>query len=119
MALDQRFLQAANVDVTAFNALADDFRAGRVDSEEVAQEALSAAKRMGRVKPKDPSLRQAQTYLDGMFREYGQAVILHAEGKDAGERMLRAYGLANFARDVLAEAQPALQAEGCDVGPLL
>ena len=30
-----------------------------------------------------------------------------------------AYGLANGARDVLAEAQPALQKKGCDVGPLL
>lgn len=117
--MDQRFLQTANVDVTAFNALADDFRAGRVDSEEIAREAFSAAKRVARVTPKDPSLRQAQAYLDGMFVEYGEAVRLHAKGKDAGERMLRAYGLANFARDVLAEAQPALQAEGCDVGPLL
>jgi len=54
-----------------------------------------------------------------MFTEYGEAVTLHAEGKDSGERMYRAYGLANFARDVLAEAQPALQHAGCDVGPLL
>jgi hypothetical protein len=54
-----------------------------------------------------------------MFNEYGEAVILHAKGKDAGERMYRAYGLANFARDVLAEAQPALQPQGCDVAALL
>jgi hypothetical protein len=33
--------------------------------------------------------------------------------------MHRAYGLANFARDVLAQAQPALQREGCNVAPLL
>jgi hypothetical protein len=33
--------------------------------------------------------------------------------------MYRAYGLANFARDVLAEAQPALQPQGCDVAALL
>ena len=39
--------------------------------------------------------------------------------KDSGERMLRAYGLANFARDVLADAQPALQSDGCDVAALL
>ena len=54
-----------------------------------------------------------------MFTEYGEAVTLYAEGKDSGEHVFRACGLANFARDVLAEAQPALQQEGCDVAPLL
>ena len=33
--------------------------------------------------------------------------------------MHRAYGLANFAREVLLEAQPALAKFGCDVGALL
>jgi hypothetical protein len=74
---------------------------------------------VGRTDPKDPALRQAQKYLDAMFTEYGEAVTLYAEGKDSGERMHRAYGLANFARDVLAQAQPALQREGCNVAPLL
>jgi hypothetical protein len=54
-----------------------------------------------------------------MFQEYGTAVTIQAKGGDAGERMYRAYGLANFAHDVLAQAQPALYKEGCDVGPLL
>ena len=54
-----------------------------------------------------------------MFTEYGEAVTLYAEGKDSGERVFRAYGLANFARDTLAEVQPALQHEGCDVTSLL
>jgi len=119
VATDQKFIQAASLDVTAFNELAVDFRAGGVGADEIALEAFDAAERVGHVKPNDPSLREAQKYLDAMFTEYGEAVTLHAEGKDAGERMLRAYGLANFARDVLAEAQPALQREGCDVGALL
>ena len=54
-----------------------------------------------------------------MFNEYGEAVRLQSEGKEAGERMYRAYGLANFAHDVLAQAQPDLLERGCDVGPLL
>lgn len=33
--------------------------------------------------------------------------------------MFRAYGLAGFAHDVLVEAQPALQTEGCDAATLL
>jgi hypothetical protein len=119
VATDQKFIATASVDVTAFNVLADDFRAGAVEADEIAEEAFSAADRVANVEPRDPSLRQAQKYLDAMFTEYGEAVTLHAEGKNSGERMYRAYGLANFARDVLAEAQPALQHAGCDVAPLL
>jgi hypothetical protein len=119
VATDQKFIETASVNVTAFNALADDFRAGAVDAEEIAEEAFSAADRVANVEPRDPSLRQAQKYLDAMFTEYGEAVTLHAKGENSGERMYRAYGLANFARDVLAEAQPALQHAGCDVAPLL
>jgi hypothetical protein len=33
--------------------------------------------------------------------------------------MHRAYGLANFAREVLLEAQPELAKRGCDVTSLL
>ena len=119
VATDRKFIETANLNVTAFNDLSVEFRAGEVAAEEIAAEAFSAAERLGHVKPNDPSLKQAQKYLDSMFSEYGEAVTLHAEGKNPGERMQRAYGLANFARDVLAEAQPALQAEGCDVAPLL
>ena len=119
VATDQKFIATASADVTAFNALADDFRAGSVGAEEIAEEAFSASARVANVEPKDPSLRQAQKYLDAMFTEYGEAVTLHAEGKDSGERMYRAYGLANFARDVLVDAAPELQTRGCDVSGLL
>ena len=119
VATDQKFIQAASIDVIAFDDLAGDFRSGKVGAEEIAAEAFDAAKRVGRTEPHDPALRQAQKYLDAMFTEYGEAVTLNAQGKDSGERMFRAYGLANFARGVLAEAQPALQSEGCDVAALL
>jgi hypothetical protein len=119
VAIDRKFIETANLNVIAFNDLSVDFRAGEVAAEEIAAEAFSAADRLGHVEPRDPSLKQAQKYLDSMFNEYGEAVTLHAQGKNPGDRMQRAYGLANFARDVLAEAQPALQAEGCDVAPLL
>jgi hypothetical protein len=118
-ATDKRFIETASVNVTALGLWAQDYKAGEMEADQVAEEAFNAAKRVTHVKPNDPSLRTAQQYLDGMFTEYGEAVILHAEGKDAGARMYRAYGLANFAHDVLAEAQPALQRHGCNVGPLL
>ena len=118
-AAEQRFLERATLDVTALGVWAQDYRSGDLLAQEVAEEAFDAAKRVTRVKPDDPSLRQAQVYLDGMFTEYGRAVVLSAKGSDAGGRMFRAYSLANYAHDVLAKAQPALQRQGCDVAPLL
>jgi hypothetical protein len=99
--------------------LSADYQSGQAEPSEVAQEAFDAAKRVSHVEPRDPSLRTAQRYLDAMLNEYGTAVTLQGEGKDAGERMYRAYGLANFAHDVLIQAQPDLLEKGCDVGPLL
>jgi hypothetical protein len=118
-ATDQSFIQTASVNVTALGALTSEFKTGAVEPQEVAREAFDSAERVAHVRPRDPSLRQAQTYLGGMFNEYGAAVDLLGDGKDASERMHRAYGLANFAREVLVEAQPELQRQGCDVAPLL
>jgi hypothetical protein len=118
-ATDQKFIQTASVDVTALGVLNADYQSGFAEADEVAQQAFDAAKRVTHVEPKDFSLRTAQKYLDGMFREYGEAVSMQADGKDASDRMYRAYGLANFAHDVLVQAQPDLLQRGCDVGPLL
>jgi hypothetical protein len=118
-ATDQKFIQTASIDVTALGALNADYQSGFAEADEVAQQAFDSAKRVRHVEPHDFSLRTAQKYLDGMFREYGEAVALQAAGKDAGDRMYRAYGLANFAHDVLVQAQPALLKRGCDVRPLL
>jgi hypothetical protein len=118
-ATDQRFIQTATVDVTALGALTADYQSGQAEPKEVAQQAFDAADRVHDVTPEDPSLQSAQRYLDAMFQEYGAAVTIQSKGGDAGPRMYRAYGLANFAHDVLSQAQPALYKQGCDVGPLL
>jgi hypothetical protein len=119
VATDKRFIATASVDITALGMLSVDYQSGDAEPSEVARQAFDAAKRVSHVEPRDPSLRTAQRYLDAMFNEYGAAVTLQGEGKDAGERMYRAYGLANFAHDVLIQAQPELLKRGCDVGPLL
>ena len=105
--------------MTAFGLWRQDYRTGSITAREAFRQAFDAAERVGHVEPSDPSLRTAQRYLDGMFTEYGEAVKLHAEGKDGGERMYLAFTFANGAHEVLAEAQPALQQEGCDVAALL
>ena len=119
-ALDKRFIQTAGINMTALGMMAEGYQSGALSPADVVEEANAAARRVTYVKPRDPSLRKAQTFIGAMFLEYGDAVSLQAKGKpDAGERMYRAYGLANFARDVLQQAQPALSERGCDVTTLL
>jgi hypothetical protein len=119
-ALDKRFIETAGLNMTALGVMAEGIQSGAMTTGEVVEEAQAAAKRIGYVTPRDPSLRQAQTLISAMLREYGDAVKLQSSGKpDAGERMYRAYGLANFARDVLQQAEPALAKRGCDVASLL
>jgi hypothetical protein len=116
---DQKFIQTASIDLLGLGELNTDYQSGAVEPKEVSQQAFDAAVRIQHADPEDPSLKTAQRYLDAMFQEYGTAVTIQAKGGDAGERMYRAYGLANFAHDVLTQAQPALFKRGCDVGPLL
>src|SRR4051794_35020723 len=116
---DQKFIQTASVDVTALGVMTAGYQSGEIEPKDLAQQAFDAAVRVKHGKPEDPSLKAAQRYLDAMFQEYGTAITIQAKGGDAGERMYRAYGLANFAHDVLTQAQPALYKQGCDVGPLL
>ena len=116
---DQKFIQTVSTDMTGLGVLNADYQSGAVKAKDVSRQAFDASVRIQHTDPKDPSLKTAQRYLDAMFQEYGTALTIQAKGGDAGERMYRAYGLANFAHDVLAQAQPALYKRGCDVGPLL
>ena len=116
---DQKFIQTTSLDFTALGELSTEYRNGDAEAKDLARHAFDSAVRVQHGDPKDPSLQAAQKFLDGMFEEYGTAITIQAKGGDAGERMYRAYGLANFAHDVLQQAQPALYKEGCDVGPLL
>ena len=115
----KRFIKTASVNMTALAIWAAGYQSGEIPPEKVAEEAKNAARRLAHGEPSDPSLRQAQRYMNAMFEEYGEAVSLSAKGKGAGKRMHRAYGLANFAREVLVAAEPELAKRGCDVGPLL
>lgn len=118
-ATDKRFITTASTNMTALGLWAAGYKSGDIEPRQIVEQARDAAKRVGYVKPNDPSLREAQQLLIPMFTEYGEAVRLYAKGHDASDRMYRAYGLANFARDVLLDAQPDLAARGCDVGALL
>ena len=72
-----------------------------------------------------PLLRRRRVETEAYCRAEGLAACA---GPHAGavrpplERVIVppvAFGLANFAHDVLVQAQPALRAQGCDIAPLL
>jgi len=78
-ATDKRFIQTASANMTALGLWAEGYRSDDLDAAHVAEQARDAAKRIGYVRLRDPSLRLAQRYLDSMFQEYGQAVSLAAK----------------------------------------
>ena len=118
-AADRQFIQKTELNMTALGIWSEDYRRGEATEAEVAAEARRAARRVETLKPSDPSLRQAKLYVAGMFAEYGRGLAAKAKQKNAATHVYRAYGLANFAHDVLADAAPALRRRGCDVSSLL
>jgi len=105
--------------MTALNVWADGYLHGSVRPLVVVKQARDAAKIMNGTSPSDPSLEKTKYLMNAMFNEYATAVLVKSEHKDPGRHIYRAYGLANFAHDVLSEAQPELVQRGCDVGSLL
>ena len=92
---------------------------GSATANEVVGEAENAAVRVSRLQPSDPSLKRTKTLVTGVFSEYGRAMEAKSRERATGPHMYRAYGLANFARDVLVDAAPELGRRGCDVSSLL
>ncbi|MEP6978099.1 MAG: hypothetical protein ABI948_08605 [Thermoleophilia bacterium] len=118
-ATDRDFIQTAQLNVMSLNEWAVGYLDGSVKPLVVVKQARDAAKMVNGTTPSDPSLEKTKYLMNAMFNEYATAVLVKSEHKDPGRHIYRAYGLANFAHDVLAEAQPALGQRGCDVGSLL
>ena len=85
----------------------------------VVKQARSEAGQIDATRPSDPTLEQSRSLLRSMFIDYARAVAVRMHGGNAGEPMGSAYRLANDVHDLLAGAQPALAARGCDPAPLL
>ncbi|MBA3384002.1 MAG: hypothetical protein H0T20_05030 [Actinobacteria bacterium] len=118
-ATDKQFISTTELSMTALGIWGDDYRRGEATEAEVIAEARRAKRRVETLNPSDPALRNAKTLMAGMLAEYGRAMLAKSKQKDAGPNMYRAYGLANFANDVLVEAAPELRRRGCDVSSLL
>jgi hypothetical protein len=118
-ATDRQFLGAAQLNMAALGTLSQDYLQGDAEADDVILQADSAVASLVNTNPSDPSLSKTRTILRAMFLNYGRAIRADKKHHDPGKYIYRAYGLANFAHDVLAQARPALAERGCDVSPLL
>jgi hypothetical protein len=118
-ATDRQFLGTAQLNMEALGTLSQDYLQGNAQADDVILQADSAVNGLLNTDPSDPSLSKTRSILRAMFTEYGRAIRAEKHHHDPGKYIYRAYGLANFAHDVLSQAQPALAKRGCDVSPLL
>jgi len=118
-ATDRQFLGAAQLNMAALGSLSQDYLQGDAEADDVILQSESAVTSMANTNPSDPSLSKTRTILRAMFLNYGRAIRADKKHHDPGRYIYRAYGLANFAHDVLSQAKPALAERGCDVSPLL
>jgi hypothetical protein len=105
--------------MAALGTLSQDYLQGDAKADDVIMQADSAVTSLLNTNPSDPSLSKTRTILRAMFLNYGRAIRADKHHHDPGKYIYRAYGLANFAHDVLSNARPALAERGCDVSPLL
>jgi hypothetical protein len=116
---DKQFIQVAQLNMASLGSWSQDYVDGEAQAGEVVAEAHRAQARVGAMTPSDPALVQTRALMQAMFGQYARAIAAKEHHKDAGKYIFRAYGLANFAHDVLVQAQPALLSHGCDIRPLL
>jgi hypothetical protein len=118
-ATDRQFMSVAQLNMAALGSLSEDYLHGDAKPAEVIDQTQSAVIGLGNTNPSDPSLSKTRAIMRAMFVEYGRAIRADARHKNPGKYIYRAYGLANFAHDVLSDAKPGLMKRGCDVSPLL
>src|SRR5438046_4532497 len=118
-ATDRQFMSVAQLNLAALGSLSEDYLHGDAKPADVIDQTQTAIVGLRNTDPSDPSLSKTRVIMRAMFVEYGRAIRADAHHKNPGKYIYRAYGLANFAHDVLADAQPGLKKRGCDISPLL
>ena len=112
-------MNVAQLNMAAIGSLSQDYLHGDAKPADVIDQTNSATLALANTNPSDPSLSKTRAILRAMFVEYGRAIRADAKHRDPGKYIYRAYGLANFAHDILSDAKPGLMKRGCDVSPLL
>jgi len=118
-AADKQYLETVSSNLVQLGYWSDSLVHGDVAPGVVVKQARSEAAQIDATRPSDPTLEQSRSLLRSMFMDYARAVAVKTRGGNAGEPMGSAYRLANDTHDLLAGAQPALAARGCDPAPLL
>lgn len=118
-ATDRQFMNVAQLNMAALGSLSEDYLRGDAKPGDVIDQTEMAVTGIANTNPSDPSLYKTRAILRAMFVEYGRAIRADQKHHNPGKYIYRAYGLANFAHDVLSDARPGLMKRGCDVGPLL
>jgi hypothetical protein len=118
-ATDKQYLDVVRSNMMQLAYWSDSLVHNDVKPGEVVTEARSEAALIDAERPTDPTLEQSRSLLRSMFIDYARAIAARMHGGNAGRPMGSAYQLANDVHDLLAGAQPALAARGCDPAPLL
>jgi hypothetical protein len=116
---DRQFIVSARLSMLALDAASEKYLRGDAKPAEVIDQTKTAMLTLGGTRPTDPSLTRTRLVLKVMFLEYQKAILADSHHHSPGAHIFRAYGLANFAHDLLAHEQGALKKRGCDVSPLL
>lgn len=118
-ALDKQFLRAATLSTTSITLIGQDYQSGALTAKEAIAQTRDADLGLRATSPRDPSLKLARILMRSMYGEYGRAIRAQWKGGDAGKHMYRSYSLANYAHQVLNDAEPALAKQGCSAAALL
>src|SRR5919197_5551936 len=100
---DKHFILSARLSMAALGEWSTDFLKGEAKADEVVDQAENSMTAMQNTAPEDPTLRRTRLLLRAMFREYASGIEASADGKRPGRHIYRAYGLANFAHDLLVD----------------
>lgn len=118
-ATDRHFIDTTQINMDSLGYWSASLADGQVEPAQVMRQTRVAVRSVDATRPTDPTLKQTREILRMMLTEYWHAVSARAHHRDAGVHMLRAYGLANFAHDMLTQARPELESKGCRIDALL
>ena len=116
---DKQFVQTVSTNMFQLSYWSDQLAKGETGPAVVVKQVKFGSGQVDATRPTDPTLEKTRPLLKAMFLNYANAVHKQTHGGNAGRPMGVAYQLANDVHDLLAAAQPALAAKGCDVTVLL
>jgi hypothetical protein len=116
---DKQFVQTVSTNMFQLSYWSDQLLKGDATPAVVVKQTKSGSGQVDATRPTDPTLQKTRPLLKAMFLNYARGVYRQAHGGNAGHPMGVAYQLANDVHDLLADAQPALAAKGCDITVLL